>query len=193
MSDFKRLPTVNGVPVSLDGHTHGVGPSTEYWSDLIVPLACAKQAATNKPVFNAAENGYTMPDNSSSHVLYFTVTMPLDWDAGSTVYPMVHAHRAGEEAPGFIIAYRWTSIGEAVSNWSTMSLNDWIHSYHGVSIHDIAYNPDGLYPYYGAGHNSELQIKLYRGNSPYNASIVATVFTLRYKCNSLGFTSLLAK
>jgi hypothetical protein len=193
MTDFKRPISVNGVPVSLDGHTHGMEPSTSYWSDLIVPLTSAKPASTSKPTFDLNNGGYNMPDNNTTHILYFTVSMPLNWEAGTTVYPMVHVHQTRSEDPNFVMAYRWVSIGEAVSNWNTLLLNDWLNPYYGVTMHNIVYNPDGLYPYYGSGDNSELQIKLYRQNGPHDANILTTVFNLRHQCNSLGFTSLLAK
>lgn len=191
--DFKRPISVNGVPVSLDGHTHSVMGATEYWDRVYVPLATARIAATNKPSFNATENGYNFPNNDTTHILYFTVVMPPNWKVGSTIYPVVHAHQARNNNPGFVMAYRWISPGEAVSNWSTLLLDTWIEPYHGVTIHNIVRSEAGLVPYYGDKASSELQVKLYRTNSAYNTSIVTTAFGIAYECDSFGFSSAYTK
>lgn len=181
----------NTLVIDGDPETPGV---ISYWADVTVPVTAMRQTSNNKPDFDVAENGYVFPNNSTAHILYFTIAMPTPWQINTTVYPMVHVHQTRSDAPGFALAYRWANVGGSVGAWTTVSLNTWLRPFTGGALHNVVYNAYGIQPPQGLEAGATLQCKLYRqGGSAYTDSIITTAFSLRHRCDALGFLSMLIK
>lgn len=156
------------------------------FEDFVVPVTQARKGSNNYPAFDETECAYAMPVSSPSHVLYINLQLPHKWKMGSTIYPHVHWIQARNELPVFKLLYRWIDTGVVVPEWSSaFTMNALIAAYPGGTVGQISNNLTGIA---GTNHtlSSVLQVKLYRDDSAYGATLFLTSFDIHFESDGLG-------
>ena len=163
------------------------------WDDLVFEMTPTRRGATDKPDFDATNNGLLFPQNDPAEILYINVQMPHRWKEGSIVYPHVHWHQTANQTPVFKLDYRWCPLGGAVPSWTTgFAMSHKVFTYAAGTLHQISTNSSGLSGS-GNGMSAMLQLKFYRDDNAYTGDALVTSFDLHIECDGIGSVSELSK
>ena len=172
---------------AFDGNITLTGEGTA-WDDLFGPLQTAKLGAVDKPPWDTTLDAYMFPRNDVTHILYMTLQLPHQW-AGTTVFPHVHWIQQRNETPVFKLDYKWSPIGgEVPAGWLTYTMDQLVKPYTSGNMHQISNGAAGI-DGAGKGMSSILQVRLYRDDNVYAASVPAMSLDVHYEIDSFGSNS----
>ena len=113
---------------------------TPVWRDEATSALRLQQTGTGVS-YNATEAtvDFITTTNLSDYI-YDNVQLNHDRELTSAVYPHIHFFQTNNNAPNFLIQYRWQiSGGTKVTSWTNYKCNTLAYTYTSGTIHQIAY------------------------------------------------------
>ena len=193
----------NNTFLAVDGHQTMAGTARP-WRDELGDALSLRSTGTGVSQ-NNSENvvEFTNSAVASNDYLYLNVQLNHDKDLTASIYPHIHFFQANNNAPNFILYYRWQINGGAkVTSWSPLKCNTLAFTYTSGTLNQIAYSLPIAVPV-GTSLSDILQFRiardtanvstLFSGADPYTGTVGIMAFDVHFMINSLGSTDEFSK
>lgn len=191
--------SLNSTSISSTGHQimHG---DARTWRDELGDALNLKSTGTGVAV-NTSENviEFTATAQVATDYLFTNTQLNHDKDLASAIYPHIHFLQANNNAPNFLLQYRWQVKGGAkVTSWSSILCNTLSASYSSGTIHQVAHSAPISVPV-GTSLSDIVQFRicrdtdndsgLFAGADPYTGTVGVLSFDIHFMANSIGSTT----
>jgi hypothetical protein len=130
--------------------------------------------------------------------LYKNLQLNHDRDETANIYPHIHFFQDNNNAPNFLVRYRWHKNGSAKTTaWSEYKCNTLAFTYVSGTLHQIAHGA-GITPPSGSTISDIIQFRIFRDNAntstvftgadPYTGTVGMLSYDVHIQLSSIGST-----
>lgn len=183
------------MEIEADGSINLYGDATMF-DDLLGDITQVKSQGSGVSLNNTESSlEYTATANLNDYSV-INYQVPHGWKVGSDVFPHLHFWQDNDNAPNFLLRYRWQiNSGAKTTSWTDYKCNTLVFEYTSGTLNQIAHG-GGITPPEGAGLSDILQIRIFRdtgntstvfaGADPYTGAVGITSADVHIEKNRLG-------